>query len=97
MRAKEYLKSYRLAAFRLQDETDTLQVENLQSQMLNVKQTIESLQDTILETVLRKRYIQGMRYKDIAKMMGYSESHVKKLHRIALTKIEQNNLFLQKK
>ena len=95
MWAKEYLKGYKIAASRLQDETDPLQVESLQRQILNVKQTIECLEDAKLEMVLRKRYIQGMRYEDIAKVMGYSESHVKKLHRIALTKIEQSNDFLQ--
>lgn len=55
-----------------------------------IEQTIHSLHDDVLEEVLELRYLQYMKWEEIADRMNYTERHAKRLHGIALLKMSLN-------
>ena len=57
-----------------------------------IEQAIESVDDPLLRTILRSRYIQGKTWKDICYQTNYSRSQINSLHGKALKKIKDRTL-----
>lgn len=55
---------------------------------LEIEIAIESIDDPILEDLMKYRYVKGMSFKEISIILGYSEPHCWKLHGKALERIK---------
>lgn len=99
MTAKEYLKRYNVLAVEIEQlkaEQVKLNTKN-RAKKIAVKAgeqdkiiaVIHKLNNSDWERVLYLRYMSDKDYEEIAEAMGYSVSHVMRLRREALNKIEQ--------
>lgn len=67
--------------YQLVDETCRIQAETLR--------TIMKLQDNVFETILIEYWLNNKKFKQICKIFPFSEVHAKRLHGIALIKLQQ--------
>jgi len=80
----------------LEKELESLNVKFHESylQILKEKQVIESmvgaLNDPIERTLMRLRYIKGLKWYDVGKAINHHESTMKKFHKRTLKKLEEN-------
>lgn len=75
----------RIALLREKIEKDT---ENYYSSKIEAWDAINSVKNEDERLVLRMRYIEGMKFKDISKEMHRSERGIYNIHKRALEKIE---------
>jgi DNA-directed RNA polymerase specialized sigma subunit len=54
-----------------------------------IERSIRRVGDDVLEEVLELRYLQYMKWEDIAQRMNYSERQTTRLHGIALEKMQK--------
>lgn len=53
----------------------------------NARKVLDHISDTAAYEVLRYRYFEGYRFKDIVKVLGYSEPRLYELHREGIMKL----------
>jgi len=53
-----------------------------------IEAAVAAIGDDRLREVLERRYIEGLRWEEIAERMGYADRHVRRLHGDALTALE---------
>lgn len=61
--------------------------EKLASLMKEIDRTIKKVGNSEVEAVLEMRYLSFMSWEEIAESLGYSVSHIFRLHKIGLKKV----------
>lgn len=56
---------------------------------LEIERAIASVQQEQLQLVLRYLYVEGFSLEDVARKMGYSYAHTKRLHGVAVTMLKR--------
>lgn len=82
------------AAVEVAELTDKLNQKLHQAIMVqeNIKKLLESLDDIKLRQLMSYRYINGMRWEEIAVLMNYDYRYVLKLHRKALYGLDEKDI-----
>lgn len=82
------------AAVEVAELTDKLNRKLHQAIMVqeNIKKLLESLDDIKLRQLMSYRYINGMRWEEIAVLMNYDYRYVLKLHRKALYGLDEKDI-----
>lgn len=82
------------AAVEVAELTDKLNQKLHQAIMVqeNIKKLLESLDDIKLRQLMFYRYINGMRWEEIAVLMNYDYRYVLKLHRKALYGLDEKDI-----
>lgn len=82
------------AAVEVAELTDKLNRKLYQAIMVqeNIKKLLESLDDIKLRQLMSYRYINGMRWEEIAVLMNYDYRYVLKLHRKALYGLDEKDI-----
>jgi DNA-directed RNA polymerase specialized sigma subunit len=71
------------------DEDINRKIDTLIEKRAEIESVIEKIDDTILRTLLRYRYINGYNFERVAVEMNYSWRHMLRLHSTALNKVKQ--------
>lgn len=74
----------------LRKEIEKEQVE-IAKERRRAETLISGIGDPVLEEIIHRRYIDAESWRSIAKALGYSESHIYKLHKKAIKKIQDDS------
>lgn len=64
------------------------EIAELQAERESLIQKIDLLENDVLSQILNLRYVQEERWEEIATSLGYSEVHIFRLHRQAITLLD---------
>lgn len=78
---------------RIEGKVETLEKARVKARqiMLDIEDTLDTLQAPEVREVLCQRYIELKKWEDIAKAMAYSVTHVKRLHKQGLVMLQEGN------
>lgn len=65
------------------------QERRVKRELAAIENAVNGLKSPLEREIMRYRYIEGMTWADVGKIMHYSESHLRRIHGRAIRKIER--------